>query len=100
MSSDTQVSHKIQIQATAADWAQLRDARARAAAASNYVDSLQSALGLPDAKALAQLVGASAESDAQTVLVVDGNGSPLGTLTVFWHPGGMRKAGFQRRINA
>ena len=93
------VSHKIQIQATAADWQTLRNAKARATAADKEVKAITKALGLPDAKELARMVGFTAEGEAQSVLVVDGNGAPLGTLTVYWFSGSETPAGIRRLIN-
>jgi len=100
MSSDTQVSHTVSIQATAADWATYRNAKARANAAEKEVKAIEGKLGLPDAKSLARLVGFTAEGEARTVLVTDGNGTPLGTLTVYWFSGSETPAGIRRRVNA
>lgn len=98
--TQSQVSHKVAIQATAADWQTYRNAKARANAAAKEVSAIESALGLPDAKSLARLVGFTAEGEAQTVLVTDGNGSPLGSLTVYWFSGSETPAGIRRRVNA
>ena len=90
---------QVRINATAADWHALTEAKARASAAARHVEQLEKAMNIPDAKEIARLCGVSAEADAKvSALIVDGNGAPLGKLTVFWFPGCAMPAGFRRRI--
>jgi len=90
---------QVRINATAAEWHALTEAKARASAATRHVEQLEKAMGIPDAKEVARLCGISAEVDAKvSALIVDGNDQPLGKLTVFWFPGCAMPAGFRRRI--
>lgn len=78
------MSNVVTIQTTASNWAKLMDAKARANAAKREAEEMEKALGLSDAATLAAQCGAS-EGKAFAV-VVDGNGAPIGKLTLSYVP--------------
>lgn len=97
---ETPTVHQVRISATAADWQRYMQAKARASAMEKEVKQIESALGIPEAKDIAKLCGLSADSDAKvSALIVDGNGAPLGKLSVFWFNGAVMPAGFRRRVS-
>lgn len=77
---------QIQIKVQAQAWADLLSAKAKEAAFKREVESLEKQLGIASGSALAEAFGLKDGERAEAV-VVDGNGSPIGKLTVSYRPG-------------
>ncbi len=87
-----------QIVVSAADWQAFNAAKCRAAAMAKEVEALRAVMGLPETAALVKALGATAETAAAAV-IVDGNGLPLGKVSVFWRDAYEVKAGFASRVS-
>ncbi len=74
-------------------------ARARATAASSEAKALETAMGIPDAETLARDFKLPGTDGKATLHVVDGNGFPLGRLSLFWFGGSVTPAAYRKRIS-
>ena len=87
-----------QIVVSAEQWHAFNAAKARAAAMAKEVDALRAVMGLPDTAALVKALGATAEAPAAAV-IVDGNGAPLGKVSVYWRDAYEVRAAFASRVS-
>jgi len=87
-----------QIQVSAESWHAWRAMHARAAAMTKESEALRALCGIPDTKDLAKLIGATAEAKADAV-IIDGNGSPLGKVSVYWRDTYTVSASFVSRVS-
>lgn len=92
----SEVIHQIQVSADG--WRAFVMADAKAKAAEKEAKALRAELGLPETAELVALLGATAESGAKAV-IIDGNGTPVGSITVYWRPPVQMKGCFVGRVN-
>lgn len=77
----SEVIHQIQVSADG--WRAFVMADAKAKAAEKEAKALRAELGLPETAELVSLLGATVELGAKAV-IVDGNGTPVGSLSLYW----------------
>lgn len=92
----SEVIHQIQVSADG--WRAFVMADAKAKAAEKEAKALRAELGLPETAELVSLLGATAELGAKAV-IVDGNGTPVGSITVYWRPPVEMKGYWVGRVN-
>jgi hypothetical protein len=90
-----QTIHQIQVSAEA--WRAFVLAKDAASAAAREAEACKLALGLPSTEELVALLGAS-ESTAAAAVVTNGNGTPIGKLTVSFRSPYSVKGGFVARL--
>ena len=86
-----------QIEVSAQAWRAYALAKAKATAAAKEAETLKAALGLPETEALVAMLGANEENGASAVLV-DGNGTPVGKLSLAYRAAYAVKAGWVSRL--
>lgn len=89
----------VRITATAADWRNLSTLRANAAAAKKLADAAEAAMGIPTAEEIAAQAGLPEAHGSLRAVIVDGNGQPIGQLSVYYFPGAEMPAGYRRRLS-
>jgi hypothetical protein len=87
-----------QIQVSAEGWHKWRTMKARASAMEKEEKALRAELGFPDTASLVALLGVS-EFVKGSAVIIDGNGTPLGKVSVFYVSAKEIPAGFQSRIS-
>ena len=85
------------IQVPAVKWDAYQKAKARASAAKREAEQLGEQCGIPDADALAKLMRLRYGIEKGEAVIQDGNGSPIGKVSVFYHPGATIPAGWRKR---
>lgn len=86
------------IQVSADNWHAWRAMHAKAQAMAKESDALRAQCGIPESAALAAMLGATADTKAAAV-IVDGNGSPLGKVSVYWRDAYTVSASFVSRVS-
>jgi hypothetical protein len=92
------ISPAAQIQVSAAAWHAWRAMHQKASAAEKEAKALREAMGFPSTAALVELFGVNEVTKASAV-IIDGNGQPLGKVSVFHCGEKIIPAGFQSRIS-
>jgi hypothetical protein len=87
-----------QIQVSAENWHNWRAIHAKAQAMAKEADALRKVCGIPETADLVATLGATAELGASAV-IIDGNGSPLGKVSVYWRDAYAVKATFVSRVS-
>ena len=87
-----------QIQVSAEGWHKWRAMKARASAMEKEEKSLRTELGFPDTAQLVSLLGVT-ETEKKSAVIIDGNGAPLGKVSVYHCAEKIISAGFQSRIS-
>jgi hypothetical protein len=78
-------------------WRAFIAAKARAAAAEKEAAAARMLLGIPGTAELVALLGATEETSAAAV-IVDGNGTPIGKVSVYRRDGYVVEPGFVSKI--
>lgn len=89
----------VRIKATAQDWQRLMSAKQRANAAQAEAKALEEAMGIPSAETLAKDFSLPNSDGKASIHIVDGNGFPLGKMSVYWWPGSVTSPGYRKRIS-
>ena len=87
-----------QIQVSAEKWRKWREMHAKASAMEKEAKALRAEMGFPDTAQLVELFGVT-ETEKKSAVIIDGNGSPLGKVSVFHVSAKEIPAGFQSRIS-
>jgi hypothetical protein len=87
-----------QIEVSAQAWRAYALAKAKATAATKEAETLRAALGLPETETLVALLGAT-EAEGASAVLVDGNGTPVGKLSVSFRAPYSVKGGWSARLS-
>lgn len=79
-----------------AKWRKAVDA---ASAAKKEADALRQECGFPDTDALRRMLGLTEFGGKASAIVQDGNGKPIGKVSVFWKDAFEMPAGFSSRVS-
>ena len=86
-----------QIEVSAQAWRAYVLAKGRATAAAKEAEVARLVLGLPETETLVSLLGAT-EKDGGSAVLIDGNGTPCGKLSVSFRTAYAVKAGWVARL--
>lgn len=81
-------------------WKAYRDAKAKASAMEREAKQLGEQCGIPDADTLARTLAGRVNPSHELkgeIVVQDGNGAPIGKISVFYHPGAVIPSGWRKR---
>jgi hypothetical protein len=88
-----------QLTVSAEAFAKWKAANDKAKAYEKEAKELRALAGIPDTKELAKLIGLRAGPDSKgNLIIVDGNGSPLANVSVWWKDGFEMPPSFGSRI--
>jgi hypothetical protein len=79
-------------------FAKWRKIYAKAKAMEKEEKSLRAEVGLPDSETIAKMLGVKPDA-AQSAVIVDGNGSPIGKLSAWWSPAFEMPASYKTRVS-
>jgi hypothetical protein len=87
-----------QIQVSAEKWRKWREMHAKASAMEKEAKALRAEMGFPETAQLVQMLGVT-ETEKNSAVIIDGNGTPLGKVSVFYVSEKIIPAQFQSRIS-
>lgn len=96
MNVETIIPASITVNAEA--FAKWQKAKQAAQALAKEADALRMECGFPETETLVSLLGV-AECGKGSAVIVNGNGVPIGKVSVFWKDAYVVKAGFSSRIS-